>query len=120
MRAAKQANAVVDTDPTSETRSARSAAEKDLRVLLDTLLNAASLAARGETPFRLALLRRAEEERRDSIRQSAAAARSYEQLLVNGAERLSLYYQGGIRPEDLARITNALATLGLIPVIALH
>ncbi len=116
----RDAMAAVDANPNADTRRIRTANERELQDLLDLLLNAASLAARGDTPLRLAQLRRAEEERRDSIRKSAAAARSYEQLLVNGADRLALYYQGGVSAGDLARIANALATLGLIPVIGLH
>jgi hypothetical protein len=118
VNAARQAAEKAQAAPTNESRAALSAAEKEVRNLLGLLLNVASLAARGDTPIRLAGLRQAEEERRDSIRQSAASARSYEQFIQNGAERLSLYYQGGIRPDTLARMANALATLGLIPAVA--
>ncbi|MDQ6664306.1 MAG: hypothetical protein M3Z23_07920, partial [Acidobacteriota bacterium] len=90
----------------------------DLDSMVFVLYNAAALAARGDTPKRLASLRLAEEERRHSIRASAVAARSYETLVATGTQRLANYYKGGIKPETLAQIANALATLGLIPAIA--
>jgi hypothetical protein len=92
-------------------------AKQQLDTQLSLLAVAAALAARGNTALRLALLREADENQRYAIRQSSLAARSYEQILVNGAERLSLYHQGGIRPETLARLLNAAATLGLIPAV---
>ncbi|MDQ6706910.1 MAG: hypothetical protein M3Z85_13160, partial [Acidobacteriota bacterium] len=90
----------------------------DLDSMVFVLYNAAALAARGDTPKRLASLRLAEEERRHSIRASAVAARSYEILVATGTQRLANYYKGGIKPETLAQIASALATLGLIPTIA--
>jgi len=93
--------------------------QRDLGAMVFVLYNAAALAARDDAPKRLASLRMAEEEHRYSIRSSAVAARSYETLVATGAQRLAAYYKGGIKPETLAQIVNAVATLGLIPAITL-
>jgi hypothetical protein len=116
-RAAREEFLKTKTDE-NEARLERS--ESDLRIVLSLLLNVSALAARGDTPARLALLRQAEEARRHSIRVSAIATGSYEQILVNGAARLALYYQGGLQPETLARLLNALATFGLIPAVLVN
>lgn len=97
----------------------KAAALKELRIMTSALLMAASAAARSDTPVRLAELRSASEIHRDSIRKSAIGARSYEVFLQNGADRLALYYQGGIKPETIGRLLNSIATLGLIPAIVL-
>jgi hypothetical protein len=97
--------------------AAQQQAKKRLDGQLSLLAICAALAARGNTALRLALLREADENQRYSIRESSLSAHSYEQILVNGAQRLSLYHQGGIRPETLARLLNAAATLGLIPAV---
>jgi hypothetical protein len=85
--------------------------------MVHALYGAASLAARDETPERLANLRIASENRANSIRSSAAAAAGYEQMILNGVQRLALYYQGGIKPQTIAQIVTALSTLGLIPTV---
>jgi hypothetical protein len=81
------------------------------------LYNASALAARDETPLRLATLRAAAEERAYSIHESSIAARGYELTLLNGLQRLSLYYKGGLKPQTAAQLLNALGTLGLIPAV---
>jgi flagellar biosynthesis chaperone FliJ len=88
-----------------------------LGIMVHALYGAASLAARDETPERLANLRIASENRANSIRSSAAAAAGYEQMILNGVQRLALYYQGGIKPQTIAQIVTALSTLGLIPTV---
>lgn len=105
-------------DSVRDRLSTPSADPKVLGAMVFVLYNAAALAARDTTPKRLASLRLAEEERRYSIRSSAVAARSYETLVASGVERLANYYKGGLKPETLAQIVNAVATLGLIPTIA--
>jgi len=82
------------------------------------LENFAALAARADTPVRIAELRSAIEERRFAIRRDAIMAHTYEQILLIGAQRIATYYKGGIKPETLAQLANALATAGLIPTIA--
>jgi len=39
------------------------------------------------------------EDRAHSLRQSQVVANVYQKLLLNGAERLSAYYKGGVRPK---------------------
>jgi hypothetical protein len=38
-------------------------------------------------------------------------------MILNGVQRLALYYQGGIKPQTIAQIVTALSTLGLIPTV---
>lgn len=90
-----------------------------LAAVVYLLQNYAALAARAELPLRLAELRSAIEERRFAIRKEAIMARSYEQILLLGAQRIAAYYKGGIKPETLAQFASALSTAGLIPTIAL-
>lgn len=85
---------------------------------LRALLTAAALAARGATPSALAQLREAQEERRYSIRRSAVAARAYELALGRGAELLALYYQGGVRPSQMAEWIFRLTGIVTLPIIA--
>jgi len=78
------------------------------------LYDAVTLVTRGQTPAGLQALRIAEEEERYSIRASAAEARAYEQLLNSGAQRLALFYSGGIKPETVAQLLfNALSLANL-------
>jgi hypothetical protein len=90
-----------------------------LQTVVYLLQNYAALAARSDTAARLADLRSAIEERRFEIRRDAIMARAYENVLLTGAQRIALYYKGGIKPEALAQFISALATAGLIPTIAL-
>jgi hypothetical protein len=90
-----------------------------LKTVVYLLENFAALAARADTPVRIAELRGAIEERRFAIRRDAIMARTYEQILLIGAQRIAIYYKGGVKPETLAQFLNALATAGLIPTIAL-
>lgn len=83
------------------------------------LENYGALAARADLPMRLADLRVAVEDRRFAIRQEAILARTHEQILLVGAQRIAAYYKGGIKPETLAQFANALSTAGLIPAISL-
>jgi predicted nucleic acid-binding protein len=86
--------------------------------LYQTLHSAAALAARGQTPMKLAELRFAQEEHRYSIRHSAVMARSYEVALTSGTKRLARYYAGGLKPEKIAQMVYSAATLAIPTVIA--
>jgi hypothetical protein len=86
--------------------------------LFQTLHVAASLAARGESPAKLAGLRLAQEEHRYSIRQSAVIARGYELAMSSGTTRLARYYAGGLKPEKIAQLIYTAATLAIPAVIA--
>lgn len=88
-----------------------------LKAALYLLENFAALSARAETPVRLAELRSAIEERRFAIRRDAVMARAYEQIFLIGAQRIAIYYKGGIKPETLAQFLQAASTAGIIPSI---
>jgi len=85
--------------------------------VLEALYSAAALAARGSTPTKLADLRLAHEEHAYSIRKSAVIARAYELTVSTGAQRLALYHQGGIKPEAVAQLIYAAATVAVPPAI---
>jgi len=89
-----------------------------LSTVVYLLENYAALTARADIPLRLAELRSAIEDRRFAIRQQAIMARTYEQILLLGAQRIAAYSKGGVKPETLAQFANALSTAGLIPTIA--
>lgn len=92
--------------------------EEVVAYLFQTLHSAAAVAARGETPMKLAELRLAQEEHRFSIRQSAVFARTYEVTLSSGTKRLARFYAGGLRPEKIAQLIHAAATVAIPTVIA--
>ena len=85
-----------------------------------TLHNVTALVARGNTPFKLAQLRQAHEEHRFSIRKSLIVARGYELVMRTGTDRLSRYYAGGLKPEQIAQLVYSAATLAIPGVIAGH
>jgi hypothetical protein len=97
----------------------RAAASDKISRLLLLLFDSASLAARGDTPLKLASLRAIEEEHRNSIRRSAIVSSSYQSILSSGAARLAQYYKGGLKPETVAQLIQALSTAGLIPAVAI-
>ncbi len=88
--------------------------------LFQTLHSAAALAARGETPMKLAELRLAEEEHRFSIRHSAVMARTYEVALTSGTRRLSRFYAGGLKPEKIAQLIQSAAAITIPTAISLQ
>jgi hypothetical protein len=86
--------------------------------LFQTLHVAAALAARGETPMKLAELRLAQEHHRFSIRQSAVVSRGYEIAINSGTKRLARYYAGGLKPEKIAQLIHSAATVAIPAVLA--
>lgn len=86
--------------------------------IFETLHGTAALAARGDTPLKLAELRQAHELHRFSIRKSLAVARGYEVLMRTGTDRLSRYYAGGLKPQQIAQLVYSAATLAIPGVIA--
>jgi hypothetical protein len=78
-----------------------------------SLYAGAALASQGALPDRLFRLRMAQLDHLRSIQLSAANASVYEAILGGGVERLALFYQGGIKPETIAQIAQALATSGI-------
>ena len=106
---------VNEADPSKEIELPK---EMIVSYLFRTLHNAAALAARGETPMKLAELRLAEEEHRFSIRHSAVMARTYEVTLTSGTARLSRFYAGGLRPEKIAQLIHSAAAITIPTAIA--
>lgn len=97
------------------------AAEKEcLGTLTYVLINTAALAARNDTPARLALLRSTMEDRANAIRLSAAHTQQIEELISNGVQRLAMFHKGGMKPENVAQFIQALATAGIIPALVLQ
>lgn len=94
------------------------AKEEIVVYLLMTLHNAAALAARGETPMKIAELRLAEEEHRFSIRHSAVMARTYEVTFTSGTNRLARFYAGGLKPEKIAQLIHSAAAITIPTAIA--
>lgn len=86
--------------------------------LLQTLNGTAALAARGGTPKKLAELREAHELHRLSIRKSLVLARGYELAIRTGTNRLSRFYAGGLKPQQIAQLIHSAATVAIPGVIA--
>lgn len=86
--------------------------------VFETLHGVAALAARSNTPVKLAELRQAHELHRFSIRKSLVVARGYELLIRTGTDRLSRYYAGGLKPQQIAQLVYSAATLAIPGVIA--
>jgi hypothetical protein len=86
--------------------------------VLLTLHCAAALAARGQTPGRLALLRLGREHHLHVIRRSAVRARAVELTVTSGVQRIALLYQGGIKTTQIAQLFHTLAAIATPPVIA--
>lgn len=98
-------------------RQTPSAQPVNLSQMLSLLYEASALAARNHTPVRLAEQRESLEQRAHSLRQAGSSSAAYQALIVNGLQRLSLYYKGGIRPNTIADLIQAFATVGVIPAI---
>lgn len=105
-----QCNITIFDDPENEETLPK---EEVIGYLFNALYSASALAARGETPFKLAEIRLAQEEHRYSIRQSAVIARGYEIILRRGTKRLERYYAGGIKPEKIAQLIYSAATVAI-------
>jgi hypothetical protein len=102
-------------DPRKETGLPK---EDLIAYIFETLHSAAALAARGDTPRQLAQLRLAHQEHAYSIRQSAIFARGYELAVSSGTKRLLRFYASGLRPEKVAQLIYAAATVAIPAVIA--
>jgi hypothetical protein len=101
-------------------REASANHERDaLRLQWEALHAAAGAVAQLDAAGALAKLRIDDETRRYSIRRSAVNISTYDLTIQAAAQRLALYWKGGIKPTELAQfvfyITNTIA----IPAIAL-
>lgn len=112
--AARAAKAVDSANPTREKD------DECLQTLTFALYNYAALAARGDTASRLAAIRSSLEDRASALRLSAAGTRQIEELINNGVTRLAMFHKGGIKPDTLAQLIQALATAGIIPALVLR
>ncbi len=95
------------------------AADLCLVAMTGALFDVAALMAREDTASRLAALRSSLERRAGALRVSAAATRQIEELISNGVTRLAQYHKGGLKPETIAQLVQAMATLGIIPALVL-
>lgn len=68
------------------------------------LYRATTIVSRVPTSVRLAELRRRHEDHRFAIKQRILEAHAYELILNSGADRLALFYKGGIKPAQLAQL----------------
>jgi hypothetical protein len=75
------------------------------------LYRATTIVSRVPTSVRLAQLRRAHEEHRFAIKQRILQAHAYELILNGGADRLALFYKGGIKPAQLAQLVFNVANV---------
>lgn len=68
------------------------------------LYRATTIVSRVPTSIRLAQLRSDQEAHRFAIKQRILEAHAYELILNGGADRLALFYKGGIKPTQLAQL----------------
>ena len=90
-----------------------------LREQWEALHDAASAIAQLDAANSLATLRLSDEARRYSIRRSTVNISTYDLTIQAAAQRLALYWKGGIKPTELAQfvfyVTNSIA----LPAIAI-
>jgi hypothetical protein len=79
---------------------------------------ASAIAARWNSAPLVAQLREAHEKHLYSIQRSRLEAHALEVAVGSGAQRLAIFYKGGIRPEILAQILYTAATASLSATIA--
>lgn len=91
---------------------------KVLDAALQSAFLASAIAARWNAADLVARLREAQEQHRYSIRRSQLEAHAYEVAIGSGAQRLAMFYKGGIRPEIIAQILYAAATASISGTIA--
>ncbi len=80
----------------------------DIMLLLYT---ATTIVSRVPASVRLADLRLVHEEHRYAIKQRIVQAHAYELMLSAGADRLALFYKGGIKPAQLAQLIYNVANV---------
>jgi hypothetical protein len=129
--ALRQVTAVLNLDLPAIKAGPRPAIERTLKEAADShrrqpllvqweaLHAAAGAVAQLDSAAALATLRQSDELRRYSIRRSAVNISTYDLTIQAAAQRLALYWKGGIKPTELAAfvfyITNSIA----VPAIAL-
>ena len=102
-----------DTIASTLRERARLGQEDSLRLTLENLARFSSAAGYERLFLNESALLTASEEQRHSIRMSAINLRERAVLIEHGLEGLASYYQGGLKPEDVANLLNAAQTIAL-------
>jgi hypothetical protein len=79
--------------------------------IMQDLLMATTIISRVQLSSDLAELRSAQENHRYSLRRRALQASAYELTLTAGAQRLALFYKGGIKPSQIAQLIYNVANI---------
>lgn len=108
---------VSDADNVEDTIRAEKNRDK-LFFQLQALHIATSVSVRGVLPEDLAKLRATQDEWRRSVHQNAAVAKNYEQVILASAQRLALYYKGGLKPGQIAQLLYNLSGFVSLPILA--
>jgi len=96
----------------------RAAARTSLQNLLLALHEAAAVQAQRDLPTKLARLRETQEQARYAIQRSGVQVRGTETQIQNVTALLALYYQGGIKPAQLAQLLYNLSGMVSLPILA--
>lgn len=86
--------------------------------VLDTLVQAAAIAAQQDSSERMWGTREAIEYARFQIRRNAVYNGSYESTLQAATQRLAAYYSSGLKPSQIARLIYELSTAFALPYLA--
>jgi hypothetical protein len=100
--------------PNDDARDARG----QLQMLLIALHEASAAQAQGDLPVKLARLRETQEQDRYSILRSGVKVQGAESQLQNVTALIALYYQGGIKPTQVAQFLYNISGLVSLPYIA--
>ncbi|HZT28452.1 MAG TPA: hypothetical protein VFA33_01120 [Bryobacteraceae bacterium] len=92
--------------------------ENDLDRAVQLPFLAVAIGARWNSAPLVARLREAHEYHRYSIQRSRLEAHAYEVAVGAGAQRLAMFYKGGVRPETIAQILYTAATASISGTIA--
>lgn len=94
--------------------------EPALEAAIQALYDATALAARRNIASGQSLvdLRLAQAQHLYSVRLSAVNAKVYESVLLAGATRLALFYEGGVKATTIAELVHSIATVAIPAVIA--
>ena len=111
----------IDQTLRQEVSTLQSSSQPDLdrlQALLDGLYLSASVLASEDAAVRIQKNRESDEERRFTIQRRAINSSTYDLTLQSVAQRLSVYYQSGIKPSDVAQLIFYLTNSVTVPVIA--
>lgn len=86
---------------------------EELTTALDLAYLAAAIYGRWDSSSLTATLRDSIEQHRHAIRLSQLEAHAYEIAIGSGAQRLAIFYRGGVHPETVAQIIYTAATAAI-------